>query len=184
MSNLGPVFLLSSLCFLPFLDFFCFSHSIMSNSGPVFLLSSLCFLLFWTFSASLTPLCPIQALFSRFPLFAFFSFGLFLLLSLLYVQFRPCFPAFLSLLSSLLDFFCFSHSFMSNSGPVFLLFSLCFLLFWTFSLFLLHYVQFNLWFFYNVCKLTGIVKFAVPFPLFIPRNFLSQSSITSTAIIG
>ena len=111
-------------------------------------------------------------------------FGLFLLLSLHYVQFRPCFPAFLSLLSSLLDFFCFSHSFMSNSGPVFLLFSLCFLLFWTFSLFLLHYVQFNLWFFYNVCKPTGIVKFAVPFPLFIPRNFLSQSSVTSTAIIG
>ena len=67
-----------------------------------------------------------------FPLFASFSFGLFLLLSLLYVQFRPCFPAFLSLLSSLLDFFCFSHSFMSNLGPVFLLSSLCFLLFWTF----------------------------------------------------
>ena len=139
-------------------------------------------------------------------------FGLFLLLSLLYVQFRPCFPTFLSLLPSLLDFFCFSHSFMSNSDPVFLLSSLCFLLFWTFSasltplcpiqalfscfplfaffsfglfsLFLLHYVQFNLWFFYNVCKPTGIVKFAVPFPLFIPRNFLSQSSVTSTAIIG
>ena len=129
VSSLFGLFLLLSLLYVQFrpcfptflsllpslLDFFCFSHSFMSNSDPVFLLSSLCFLLFWTFSASLTPLCPIQTLFSCFPLFASFSFGLFPLLSLLYVQFRPCFPAFLFLLSSLLDFFLFSCSIMSNS---------------------------------------------------------------------
>ena len=127
---------------------------------------------FWTFSSSLASLCPIQALFSCFPLFAFFSFGHFPLLLFLYVQFRLWFPAFLSLLSSLLDIFRFSCFFMSNSGYGFLLSSLCFLLFWTFSaslaslcpiqamvscfprlaffsfglfsFFLLHYVQFNL----------------------------------------
>ena len=50
----------------------------------------------------------------------------------LYVQFKLCFPASLDLFPSLLDFFLLFYPFMSNSSSVFLLFSICFLLFWTF----------------------------------------------------
>ena len=108
----------------------------------------------------------------KFSCLASSSFGLFPLLLLLYVQFKLWFPRFSTLLPSLLDFFHFSCFFMSNSSSGFRDFLLCLLLFWTFSaslaslcpiqalvscfprlasfsfglfsLFPLHYIQFNL----------------------------------------